>query len=395
MLIMQALSNLKILDFTTLVPGPFATMMLADLGADILRVESPTRPDMIRAMGPFSDGTSTTHAVLNRSKRSIGLDLKNPAAVEMVQRLVADYDIVIEQFRPGVMDRLGVGFEALRKINPKLIFCSITGYGQTGPNRDRAGHDNNYISLSGLNGYSGRDGKRTPIMGMPLADLAGGSLHSVVGILAAVNQRTQTGLGQHVDISMTDAIFGMSTMFGSHYLAGKEEPRPGTTTLNGGTFYDYYLTADGRNLSIGSLEPQFFTQLCATLGLEEFISLGSKPDAASQQKFKQLLEETIVTKSLAEWVDIFKDKDACVEPVLTLSEACESEHMKQRDLVVNVDTYQGSVQKQIGSAIKLSESPTTYGLCGAPLGHHNQQVMEELGMSEQEIDAAKHSGMFG
>ena len=392
---MQALSNLKILDFSTLVPGPFATMMLADLGANVLRVESPTRPDMIRAMGPFSDGTSTAHAVLNRSKRSIGLDLKNPAAVDMVKKLVANYDIIVEQFRPGVMDRLGVGFETLREINPKLIYCSITGYGQTGPNRDRAGHDNNYLSLSGLNGYSGRDGNRTPIMGMPLADLAGGSLHSIVGILAAVNQRTQTGLGQHVDISMNDAIFGMSSMFGSHFLAGNQEPKPGTTTLNGGIFYDYYLTADGRNLSIGSLEPQFFNQLCVTLGLESFVDLGSKPDAESQQKFKQLLEATIVTKSLAEWVDIFKDKDACVEPVLTLAEACESEQIKQRDLIVTVDTYDGAVQNQIGTAIKLSDSPSKYGLCGAPLGHHNQSVMEELGMSEHEMDAATKSGMFG
>lgn len=392
---MQALSNLKILDFSTLVPGPFATMMLADLGANVLRVESPTRPDMIRAMGPFSDGTSTAHAVLNRSKRSIGLDLKNPAAVDMVKKLVANYDIIVEQFRPGVMDRLGVGFETLREINPKLIYCSITGYGQTGPNRDRAGHDNNYLSLSGLNGYSGRDGNRTPIMGMPLADLAGGSLHSIVGILAAVNQRTQTGLGQHVDISMTDAIFGMSSMFGSHFLAGNQEPKPGTTTLNGGIFYDYYLTADGRNLSIGSLEPQFFNQLCVTLGLESFVDLGSKPDAESQQKFKQLLEATIVTKSLAEWVDIFKDKDACVEPVLTLAEACESEQIKQRDLIVTVNTYDGAVQNQIGTAIKLSDSPSKYGLCGAPLGHHNQSVMEELGMSEHEMDAATKSGMFG
>ena len=392
---MQALSNLKILDFSTLVPGPFATMMLADLGANVLRVESPTRPDMIRAMGPFSDGTSTAHAVLNRSKRSIGLDLKNPAAVAMVKKLVASYDIIVEQFRPGVMDRLGVGFETLREINPKLIYCSITGYGQTGPNRDRAGHDNNYLSLSGLNGYSGRDSNRTPIMGMPLADLAGGSLHSVVGILAAVNQRTQTGRGQHVDISMTDAIFGMSSMFGSHFLAGNQEPKSGTTTLNGGTFYDYYLTADGRNLSIGSLEPQFFNQLCVTLGLESFIDLGSKSDAESQQKFKQLLEATIVTKSLADWVDIFKDKDACVEPVLTLAEACESEQIKQRDLIVSVDTYDGAVQNQIGTAIKLSDSPSKYGLGGCPLGYHNQSVMEELDMSEHEMDAATKSGMFG
>ena len=153
---MRALQNLKILDFTTLVPGPFATMMLADMGADVLRIESPTRPDMVRAMGPYADGTSTGHATLNRNKRSIGLNLKTPEAVAIVTQLVAQYDIVIEQFRPGVMARFGLSYEQLSEINPRIIYCSITGYGQTGPYRDRAGHDNNYLSLSGLNGYSGR-----------------------------------------------------------------------------------------------------------------------------------------------------------------------------------------------------------------------------------------------
>ena len=140
---MRPLQNLKILDFTTLVPGPFATMMLADMGADILRVESPTRPDMVRAMPPYADGTSTGHGILNRNKRSIGLDLKKPEAVAIAKQLLAEYDIVIEQFRPGVMDRFGLGYKDLREINPGIIYCSITGYGQTGPNRDRAGHDNN------------------------------------------------------------------------------------------------------------------------------------------------------------------------------------------------------------------------------------------------------------
>ena len=392
---MPPLSNLKILDFTTLVPGPFATMMLADMGADIIRVESPTRPDMVRAMGPFSDGTSTTHAALNRSKRSIALDLKQPGAADVVKRLLTEYDILIEQFRPGVMDRLGVGYDELKQLNPRLIYCSITGYGQSGPNRDRAGHDNNYLSLSGLNGYCGREEERTPIMGLPIADLAGGSLHAVVGLLAAVNQRSVTGEGQHVDVSMTDAIFGMNTMFGSQYLAGNEEPKPGTETLNGGTFYDYYTTADGRSLSIGSLEPHFFQRMCVALGLEQQMSLGSQQDPHSQKQFRAMIEAKVAEKTLAEWSEIFDPQDACVEPVLSLAEACDSEQIKQRDLIVDIETYQGTTQRQIGSAIKFSASKPTYGRCGAPLGEHSKEILEQAGLSAEEISRAQKSGILG
>ena len=216
---MSALKNLKVLDLSTLLPGPFATMMLADMGADVLRIESPTRPDLSRELPPFLGGVSTKHATLNRNKRAITLDLKNPHAIALVERMVADYDILVEQFRPGVMDRLGLGYERLKELNPGLIYCSITGYGQTGPYRDRAGHDNNYLSIAGVNGYSGREGERTPIMGTQVADIACGSLHGVVGILAAVNHRHVTGEGQYVDISMTDAAFSMNVMYGTDYLA--------------------------------------------------------------------------------------------------------------------------------------------------------------------------------
>jgi crotonobetainyl-CoA:carnitine CoA-transferase CaiB-like acyl-CoA transferase len=392
---MRPLQNLKILDFTTLVPGPFATMMLADMGADILRVESPTRPDMVRAMPPYADGTSTGHGILNRNKRSIGLDLKKPEAVAIAKQLLAEYDIVIEQFRPGVMDRFGLGYKDLREINPGIIYCSITGYGQTGPNRDRAGHDNNYLSLSGLNGYSGRQNERTPIMGMPVADLAGGSLHGVIGILAAVNQRHITGQGQHVDISMTDAMFAMNSLFGSNYLAAGTEPESGGTNLNGGSFYDYYRTADGRHLSIGSLEPQFFQQLCATLNDSSLLELANPMDPDAQRLLRQKISAIIEQKPLQEWVAIFADKDCCVEPVLTFAEASASEHVVARDLVVDVQTHEGGVQKQIGSAIKFSNSTPDYGSIGVPLGQHNHEVLKELGLDDAAIQAAKDAGAFG
>jgi len=392
---MRALQNLKILDFSTLVPGPFATMMLADMGADVLRIESPTRPDMVRAMGPYADDTSTGHATLNRNKRSIGLNLKTPEAVAIVKQLVAQYDIVIEQFRPGVMARFGLSYQQLAEINPSIIYCSITGYGQTGPYRDRAGHDNNYLSLAGLNGYSGRQGEHTPIMGMPIADLAGGSLHGVIGILAAVNQRHISGEGQYVDISMTDAMFAMNSLFGSGYLAADEEPISGGTHLNGGSFYDYYRTADDRYLSIGSLEPHFFQQLCDTLDDHSLLSLANVMDPETQSQLKQKIAAIIAQKDLAIWVEIFKDKDCCVEPVLSFAEACASDHIKARELIVDLKTHDNGVQRQIGSAIKLSKSAPKYEYIGAQLGQHNQQVLESLGFDDKAIKAAKDAGAFG
>ena len=389
---MRALENLKILDFTTLVPGPFATMMLADMGADVLRVESPTRPDMLRSMPPFADGQSTAHGTLNRNKRSIALDLKNPEALEIAKRLVQDYDIVIEQFRPGVMQRLGLGYEQLREINPKLIYCSVTGYGQTGPYRDRAGHDNNYLSISGLNGYSGRKADRTPIMGMPVADIAGGSLHAVIGILAAVNQRHISGEGQQIDISMTDAMFSLNALFGSTYLCAGVEPTSGSMSLNGGSFYDYYQTSDNRYLSIGSLEPQFFQVLCETLGDAELITLGNQQDSAAQQALRAKLDTIIATKTLAQWQEIFKHKEACVEPVLTFAEACEYQDAAQREMIVDVKTPNGGSQRQVGSALKLSKSAPEYGIAGGAIGQHSAEILAELGLDTDTIAALQSSG---
>ena len=376
---MRALENLKILDFTTLVPGPFATMMLADMGAEVLRIESPTRPDLLRSMPPFADGQSTAHGTLNRNKRSIALDLKNPEALEIAKRLVQDYDIVIEQFRPGVMQRLGLGYEQLREINPKLIYCSITGYGQTGPYRDRAGHDNNYLSISGLNGYSGREADRTPIMGMPVADIAGGSLHAVIGILAAVNQRHISGGGQQIDISMTDAMFSLNALFGSTYLSAGVEPTSGSMSLNGGSFYDYYQTSDNRYLSIGSLEPQFFQVLCETLGDVELLALGNQQDSNAQQALRAKLDTIIATKTLDQWREIF-------------AEACEYQDAAQREMIVDVKTPNGGSQRQVGTALKLSKSAPEYGTSGGAIGQHSAEILAELGFDTDAIATLQSSG---
>lgn len=189
------LASLKVLDFSTLLPGPFASLLLADMGAEVLRIESPTRMDLLRVLPPHDQGVSASHAYLNRNKRSLALDLKQPEALEVIKQLLQDHDIVLEQFRPGVMDRLGLGYEDLKAINPKLIYVSITGYGQTGPYKDRAGHDINYLALAGLSSYTGRADSGPVPLGMQVADVAGGSLHGVIGLLAAVIARQQTGQG--------------------------------------------------------------------------------------------------------------------------------------------------------------------------------------------------------
>ncbi|MBW3196895.1 CaiB/BaiF CoA transferase family protein [Marinobacter nauticus] len=343
------LANLKILDFSTLLPGPYATMMLADMGAEVLRIEAPDRVDLAKVMPPFDGKFSTTFSYLGRGKQTLQLNLKQPESVERVKQLVQDYDIVVEQFRPGVMDRLGIGYEVLKAINPKLIYCAITGYGQTGPYKDRAGHDINYLAISGVASHCGRADSGPPPMGIQIADVAGGSHHAVMGILAAVIKRQETGEGAFIDISMTDAAFALNAMAGAAALAGGQPQKPESGMLNGGTFYDYYQTRDGRWLSVGSLEPQFSSRLCDTLGLGELKSYALSQKPEHQQELKAAIKQKIAERSLAEWRQVFADVDACVEPVLTIEEAAEHPQLKARGMVVERDRGDGNLQKQIGS----------------------------------------------
>ncbi|NQD94381.1 CoA transferase [Pseudomonas sp. CrR25] len=385
------LSSLKILDFSTLLPGPFASLLLADMGAEVLRVESPSRMDLVRVLPPHDDGVSTSHAYLNRNKRCIALDLKQPEAVEVIKRLVAEYDIVLEQFRPGVMDKLGVGYAALRAINPKLIYVSITGYGQTGPYRDRAGHDINYLALAGIASYTGRRDTGPLPLGVQLADIAGGSLHGAMGLLAAVIQRHVTGEGQQVDVSMTDCAFSLHGMAGAGYLAAGVEPDMENQALNGGSFYDYYRTRDGRWFSIGSLEPQFMQQFCAAIGRPELAGRGLSPSPDVQHALKREIEIEFEKRDFAEWSQVFADLDACVEPMLRLSEAAEHPQLKARRLVTEVPRDGNQPQRQIACPLKFSGGLPTPRHIGAPLGAHTADVLRELGYSVEQIAEFKRN----
>jgi len=385
------LSDVKILDLSTLLPGPYASMMLADLGAKVLRVESPTRVDLVREMTPQVGSSSAAHQYLNRSKESIALDLKQPEAIEIIKALVEEYDVVLEQFRPGVMDRLGIGYEALKTVNPKIIYCAITGYGQTGPYKDRAGHDLNYLAIAGISSYSKRK-EQSPIpQGIQIADVAGGSLHGVIGILTALYHRQRTGEGQMIDISMTDCAFALNAMSGAGALAGNEIPTAESQLLNGGTFYDYYQTSDGRYLSVGSLEPQFFSGLCQLLDLDHLLLLANK--ASAQQQIKDSFTYAFMQKTYDQWQAIFIKLDLCVEPVLNLKEASEHPQIVARELIIDVPHPHTGMQKQLACPIKFSNYQPEYQQAGGEVGADGKQILSKLGFNYSTIIALEKKGV--
>jgi crotonobetainyl-CoA:carnitine CoA-transferase CaiB-like acyl-CoA transferase len=392
------LSSLKILDFSTLLPGPFASMTLADMGAEVLRVEAPHRPDMVRLMQPFDEeGNSSWHALLNRSKRSLALDLKKPGATEVIKRLVSEggYDIVLEQFRPGVMERLGIDYKALAAVNSRLIYCAITGYGQTGPYKDRAGHDLNYLALAGVMSHTGRKESGPMPPGVQVADVGGGSLGAVTGILAAVIERQVTGQGQMVDISMFDMAIAWHSHVVSAYLVGGRVPDYESWGLNGGGFYDCYETKDGRYLSVGSLEPQFWQGFCTAIGRTDLIKWGFAAVPGQMADLKAEIAAVIKERTLAEWTAVFAKYDVCVEPVLTVPEMLEHPQTQARGMIVEVMQTNGRSQQQIASPYKFSRSQPAYKHTGMKPGTHSEEVLRELGYWEEEITLLRGEGVLG
>ncbi|MCX5847984.1 MAG: CaiB/BaiF CoA-transferase family protein [Deltaproteobacteria bacterium] len=388
------LNGLKILDFTTLLPGPYATMMLADMGAEVLRILSGSYPDMASFLPPFlpCSDLSCNLAYLGRGKRCLNLNLKMTSAVEIVHRLIKKYDIVIEQFRPGVMAKLGLGYEDLKSVNPSLIYCSLTGYGQTGPLKSKAGHDINYLARSGLMDYSGTKDKGPSLTGMQIADVASGSNNSVIGILAAVIHRKDTGKGQHIDISMTDGVMAFNAMTAATYLAGAAEPQREQEFLNGGSLYDFYETKDGRYISFGGLEAQFFAAFCRVIGREDLLPYGIiTPDL---EKVKKEIREIFLQKTRDQWTEIFSQVDACVEPVLSLAEAIADENTLAREMVVEFSLPSGEKLKQIANPIKFSATKLEYRFMGCPAGTHSREVLLEIGYTEEQIRDYEKEGIL-
>ncbi|RVU54254.1 CaiB/BaiF CoA transferase family protein [Anaerosphaera multitolerans] len=390
-----ALSNLKILDFTTLLPGPYATLMLADMGAEVLKISSPSKYDLVlEGDVPFKNSTLTPNALwLNRNKKTLALNLKTKEAIEIIKKLVMEYDIVIEQFRPGIMKKLGLSYEELSKLNPKLIYCSITSYGQNGPDKDRAGHDINFLARSGLMSHSGRVNSGPVLYNTQIADLAGGALHSIIGILAALNYRNLTGQGQYIDISMLDCIIPLNSLDGAGFLAGSTDPRPESGLLNGGSFYDFYKTKDDRYISIASLEPKFLKIFSEAINIPELLRESdiNKINPSTKERIKSKIEE----KDFSYWREFFSKLDCCVEPVLSLKEALiEDEHIKSRNAIVEMPVGEENTVKQFAMPIKFSKTKACYKHVGREIGNDTTEILKSLGYSNNEIKELKNKNVF-
>jgi crotonobetainyl-CoA:carnitine CoA-transferase CaiB-like acyl-CoA transferase len=389
------LVGLKVLDLSRLLPGPYATLMLADMGADVLKVEDTQAGDYVRWGAPKVGGESVAFMALNRNKRSIKLNLKTDEGREIFLALVQEADIVLESFRPGVMAKLGLGYEQLREVNPKLIYCAISGYGQDGPYKDYPGHDLNYMGYAGALGQTGlKDGP--PVMpGVQVADLAGGAMQAVIGILAAVQGRHQSGRGRFVDVSMTDGVVGWMVMQAAVYFATGYTAGRGRNVLNGGLpEYSVYETKDGKYLSVGALEPKFFSEVCKLIGLEQYAETGTKGERAAE--IRAALTNRFKEKTQAEWLELLAGKDTCVGPVYELNEVFEDPQIKARGLVVEAEHPKAGKVRQIGLPIKL-DGITEQDIVRRPApgyGEHTDEILASIGYSVEDIERLKKEGVI-
>jgi crotonobetainyl-CoA:carnitine CoA-transferase CaiB-like acyl-CoA transferase len=374
------LEGIRVLDLTRLLPGPYCSLLLADYGADVIKVEDPKSGDYARWYEPrVNDHQSAMFISLNRNKRSITLDLKAEKDKDAFISLVKTADVLIESFRPGVMERLGLGYEQLKVHNPKLIFCAITGYGQTGPYAKEAGHDLNFLSYSGLLHLQGAPNEKPLIPSVQIGDIGGGALMAAVGILLAIINAKNTNTGQFVDISMLDgALSWMHTILPNYWTSG-EMPNRGELTLNGGkACYEIYRTKDDRFISVGALEYKFWENFCKVIGKEELIDQLEEP-LEQQRIMKQEVQTAIQQKTLTEWLELFEGIDACVSPVLTPEELADHPQIKHRQMIENITHPEMGVIKQIGNPIKLSNSTVTTRRHAPGLGEHTNEILKELG----------------
>jgi alpha-methylacyl-CoA racemase len=391
------LDDIRILDLTRLLPGGFCSLLLADLGAEVVKVEDTGGGDYVRWAPPYygDDGEhalgtrSALYLALNRNKRSIRLDLKRDQGRDAFLRLVGEADVVLESFRPGVMERLGLGYEQLRERNPAIVYCAITGYGQTGPNTARAGHDMNYLALNGLLGLTGRPGGPPIQSAGQIADVGGGALMAAVGVLAALHERRRSGEGQLVDVSMTDGSLTWLAMVVGRYFCDGALPRRGELDLAGGIIcYLPYEANDGW-VTCGALEPKFWAAFCRGVGREDLIEKQfERPGGEAWREVAEIFH----SRSREAWRAFNDEHDCCIEPVLDLDEALESDLVREREMVVELEQPRVGPVRQLGSPVKLSRTPGgVYGPAPA-LGEHTRELLAGAGYSAGEIQALIDSG---
>jgi alpha-methylacyl-CoA racemase len=396
------LEGIKVLELIRVAPGAFCTMMLADMGAEVLKIETPpTETSEAGAGQATEEARRAAFQFVNRNKRSIAINLKHPAGQKILHQLAADADVLVEGFRPGVMARLGGDYAMLSQINPRLIYCSLSGFGQDGPYRDLPAHDINYLSIGGVLNLIGEPDRPPAIPLNIIADYAGASMHGTVGILLALLARQQTGRGQWVDVSYLDttvSLLAATPMVRDFFFNGNSYGR-GAGALGGSfPYYTTYETADGKLLSVGCTEPWLWQNFCTAIGRADLARFALRSEHfagladSTAQQAKQEVQEVLRRKTRDEWCAFFKDKNVCVAPVYTVAETFQDPHVVARHMVVDIEDRRYGTVRQAGVAIKLSETPGSIRHVGPMLGEHTEAVLETLGYTAAECAQLRQAG---
>ena len=368
-----ALSDITVIDLSRLLPGPYCSMILADHGARVIAVESKQF---------MSDGLYFN--TINRNKEHLSLNLKSEKGKQIFLRLIESADVMLEGFRPGVVDRLGVDYESIRKVNPRIIYCSITGYGQDGPFRDRVGHDVNYLSYAGVLNLIGEPDRPPSIPGIQIADIAAGGMNAAIGILLALFAREKTGRGQYIDISMTDGMVGfLPVALFFQQLTGQDPRRSDTPLSHRYACYNTYETADGRCLSIGAVENRFWKTLCEHFAVPQYAAL--QYDDSHREEILDFMRLTFKKKTLDEWDAELANLEICWGKVQNFSEMLADPLFRERKMILEVEGKAGQEKTVIGVPVKLSETPGSIRSAAVDFGESTTSILKELGYSEKEI----------
>jgi crotonobetainyl-CoA:carnitine CoA-transferase CaiB-like acyl-CoA transferase len=391
----SALHGIRILDLTRLLPGPFCTMILADFGADVVKIENPDGGDYMRSIPPLRGEDSVYFLAVNRNKRSLTLNLREPAGRDVLRALVREADALVEGFRPGVMAAMELDYAALQAVNPRLVYASITGYGQTGPLRDRAGHDVNCLARGGYLALAGPADDAPALPGIPVADVAG-ALWAVAGILLALLARERTGEGQHLDLAMADGVTAFMGLPLAVMQATGQSPPRGADHLTGGLArYQVYETADGRYFSVGALEPKFWQRFCAAVDRPDLLGT-ILADEAGQQETIAALRALFRTRTRDEWAALLStsDADACCEPVLTLDELATDSQTMARNMLTTIARPDAGPLTQVRTPLHLSDTPGQIRTPPPRLGEHTDAILRELGYDDAAIADLRARGVI-
>ncbi len=395
----RPLQGIRILDLSRLLPGPLATMLMADMGAEVIKIENPAQPDYVRNFPPVYEAEgkefSANYLAFNRSKKSLTLDYTQPEGREIFWKLVQTADVVVEQFRPGYLDKLAIGYSQAQKINEKIIYVSITGYGQTGSYSHLAGHDLNYLSYSGILGLIGEAGKAPALPAVQLADIAGGSYMAIIGTLAALQARNHTHKGQHVDISMTEGVMPLLIVPFTHYQATRQAQKRGETPLSGAfPNYNVYMCKDGKYISIAALEPKFWIKFCNIVQKPDFLGFAMPQESEQMQKNKAALQAFFLSQEREYWLKLSQEHDLLISPVYEIDEVQQDKHLQERHMFVKMQHPKIGEILSLGFPIKFSLTPAFPQNIAPEMGADTENILQNIGFSASEIEKLKSKNII-